>query len=283
MAERPTFMPASEYSKFPPGRLASDLLRASKVDAFPVPTDLLFEIGSEKFGLLRPTQQGQFDIAGDESASDFTLPSSHEVRYRAALSMGEVIYEVPDSQRIFARDILAPQYLVSKMVPNNGFGGPGFFEIARLARDADMPSYAAIERIRDIRGAGISHRQIIAGLPDRPTDSNRGYIWSARGIRFDGSQVQEVADEIENTKSSRILVARTEYDKTMGIYRIDSGYGSQKIVRPSGEREKLLQFEFGQKVKVVGSDQFQGWQERQVQGGGVVINLDPLEGFRNAA
>ena len=282
MAERPTFMPASEYSKFPPGRLASDLLRASKVDAFPVPTDLLFEIGSEKFGLLRPTQQGQFDIAGDESASDFTLPSSHEVRYRAALSMGEAIYEVPDSQRIFARDILAPQYLVGEIFKNR-IGGPGFFEVGRLARDADMPSYAAIERIRDIRGAGISHRQIIAGLPDRPTDSNRGYIWSARGIRFDGSQVQAIADEIENTKSSRILVARTEYDKTISIYRIDSGYGSQKIVRPSGEREKLLQFEFGQKVKVVSSDQFEGWQERQVQGGGIVINLDPLEGFRSAA
>lgn len=88
---------------------------------------------------------------------------------------------------------------------------------------------------------------------------------------------------LRTQKAVQILVARTEYDKTMGIYRIDSGYGSQKIVRPSGEREKLLQFEFGQKVKVVGSDQFQGWQERQVQGGGVVINLDPLEGFRNAA
>ncbi len=282
MAERPPFTPASEFSKFPPGRLASDLLRAAKVDVFPVPTELLFEIGAEKFGLLRPVQQGQFDIAGDESSAGFAIPSAHQMRYHTALSMGEAVYKEPDRQRLFARDILAPQYLVERLFGNR-LGGPGFLEIARLALDADMPSDTAIERIRDIRGASISHRQIIAGLPENPSVSNRGYIWSARGIRHDGSSVQDVADEIVNTKSCRILVARTEYDKTIGIYRIEAGFGPQEIKRPSGEREKLLQFQFGQKVKVVASDQFDIWQERQVQGGGVVINLDPLEGFDRAA
>lgn len=278
MAERPRPLPASEYSKYAPGSLASNLLRGHGVTQFPVSTELLKAIGTGAFGLPSNTQQGEFQFDGER----FAVPASHDARYQLALELGGVVYQERYQQELLARNLLAPKYLVDQEGRKALFGHPGFREAASIAVAADMPSHVAIQRVRDIRNNTISHLQIIAGLPE--DSAQKGYIWTARGIRFDGSGVRPVAREIEQMQwreSPRILLARTEYDKSVKIFRL-SGGETREIQRPGGEREKLLQFSLGKKVHEVQGEMYEQWAERQEINGSVVINLDPLVQTREA-
>lgn len=281
MAEKPTppILRPLEKGNLHPGQLAYRALHMAGINSLPVPTGTLRAIASDCFGvnvaLTNEAKQTSDLIENRQIPFPQSTPITHDTRYKMALELGHRLFEPPNDAKMFARSILAPQFIVEKEVSKY----LRLENIAKLALKADIPTDVAIDKLRDAAKQDYWHTIVIAGFKQQPHTGDNGFIWTTRGTRYDATRVSANADTLFETKKS-VFLARTEYNGNLGIYRFYSG-NKHDFERPDGEKEKLIQFNLGEKTgEVARGSEYTQWILSQDSLAQLVIPLDPLEGFK---
>ena len=261
-----------------PGQLAYRALHMAGASSLPIPTEMIRAVASECFDVdivERRELRHELDLTEDRqiTVSQVDLPS-YNARYATALALGKRLFEHSGDARLFARSILAPQFIVEKEVSKY----LTLENIAKLALKANIPTEVAIDKLRDVAKQDYWQGIVIAGFRQNPRADDKGFIWTTRGTRNDATRVSENAELLFERERS-VFLARTEHNGNLGIYRFYSG-NKLDFDRPGGEKEILIQFNFGKKTGELlrGSEQIQ-WILSQNSPTQLVIPLDPLEGF----
>lgn len=243
-----------------PGSLASRAVRMAGVNNFPIPTNTLKEIGTECFG-VNTSGKEQLSFNNGVLIPD-TEQDSPDARYDTALTIGKALF--PDPKQIgqaeyFARFLLLPETILQNSLKQYISRPIGAKQLSEIALAANVPTLTLLERLQYMRGEGMHFKDILIGFPAEPNETDKGFIFTNRGIKRDATVVSENIEEIQellrtaasynDPRAFGIFARRTEYNGSECIYNLTFSTGDYaKFSRGLGTEEILIRFRLNNRV-----------------------------------
>lgn len=243
-----------------PGNLASRAIKMAGVNNFPVPTNTIQEIGTECFG-VNTSGKEQLSFNNGVLIHD-TKQGSPDARYDTALTIGKKLFSDPKQigqAEYFARFLLLPETILQSSLKQYISRPLGAKQLSEIALAANVPTLTLLERLQYMRGEGIHFKDILIGFSAEPNETDKGFIFTNRGIKRDATVASENIEEIlgklrtavsyNDPRAFGIFARRTEYNGSECIYNLTFSTGDYvKFSRGLGKEETLMKLRLNDRV-----------------------------------